>query len=1009
MAGPELNLITLLTAFERHVQAYATQSDPAVAQDAANHVVSHLSEILDFLDKSKPSQLRNNLNNLNIQQSARNFTLPLFDEAETPKNDLRDKILFLDKWNTIRRDNGVNNGCPSLSTLAKTIKSRSGPNLGEYQEKAAIVSDFLEQCISADKAETIQTAAEIIGGKTWTKGEDGSYNRVTAETLEPTTNITNTFRKLSAGGSEFDDAFLNQIADQAVDYLYQLTENLDPKNENGLMHAMLGASSGDVKQSSFDPESAFANLYGLDPHDTLLDGAYDQGSVAGKVDETVRYTAWNAVNSGFGINPNLQVMNRATQFSRSKDKQYQRLNAASDLAQTAADSMHRSTHHHAGCITFLTSDKVGRATQMELVRKIAERISKDERFKANYPGTEFDLQGCLKKVLGSNDNGYDSYLTLNLAHSLHVPQLEGMAHKLLSTFNPKDAKDLYDEYLTQAGPHKGLRVPRPASLFATFSIFGMALNHKLAKAQKALLNMPLTYTDEAKAGKHYAKTMMLNNALRKLKYVQSKVVITAEQFERPHAVGEFALARINPKIIDALTVVVPAVNLITFNLFGAWNFFKRIPILGLPFHIVEGVHGFVGGTLSFLGSGFGLIKPAKKAIDFSWSLTSPMKVRNMINYTLGQHYQVNGSVGMLTAGVTPYYGAINAMNKILQGATPEEISGKTVRADLANTYAFFECCIPDMVNAARHGVGISAKLAHRYGVPNLKTKMVSDGAGGTIEAIDSTQYIAPERLVEHFKNQIEHFYRNTYGSIGEEPFRVEYTLANAPNIYREDNQPYGHYLKIPPINPETKKFDAAVIESDTYIVFSDTYMGRDNDGAFITIDSRADENLKAKARELNRRDYRLQTRAEELNALRAYDERRQQALAPNQLINSMRPKVNVWIAALKEARAFAHVNVTEVCAGFGGKATIRNTPWNIIKGHKLKPPSVEEPYFVTEEPANNITSVPGFPKHAEKIRSGPTPGNIYGPWAAPTAVAVTDTISAARTHDWTNMNVGMSH
>jgi hypothetical protein len=286
--------------------------------------------------------------------------------------------------------------------------------------------------------------------------------------------------------------------------------------------------------------------------------------------------------------------------------------------------------------------------------------------------------------------------------------------------------------------------------------------------------------------------------------------------------------------------------------------------------------------------------------------------------------------------------------------------------------------------------------------------MVSDGAGGTIEAIDNTQYIAPERLLEHFRSQIENFYRNTYGSVGEEPFRVEYTLANAPNIYREDNQPYGHYLKIPPINPETKKFDAAVIESDTYIVFSDTYMGRDNDGAFITIDSRADENLKAKARELNRRDYRLQTRAEELNALRAYDERRQQALAPNQLINSMRPKVNVWIAALKEARAFAHVNVTEVCAGFGGKATIRNTPWNIIKGHKLKPPSFEDPYFVTEEPANNITSVHGFPKHAEKIRSGPTPDNIYGPWAAPTAVAVTDTISASRKHDWTNMNVGMS-
>jgi hypothetical protein len=1010
MAGPDINLLQLLTAFERHVQAYATQSDPDIAKDAANHVVLHLSEIMDFLDKSSPSGLRNHLNNLNQQQSSRDFSLPLFSDTDKPENNLRNKILFLERWNAERRNAGVNNGCQSLSTLSETIKRRSGTDLGEYQERAAVVSDFLEECINAPPDEAIQTANKIINGPRWQQNPDGSHDRVTAEKLEPADNITKTFRKLSAGGSQFDDAFLDQIADQALDYLYQLTQNLDPKNEKSLMYAMLGASSGDVKQSSYDQESAFANLYGLDPHDTLLDGPYDKGSVPGEAVKFMKHTAWNAVNSGFGINPNLQFNNRGVQSSRSKDAQYQRLNSASALAQTAADSMHRSTHHHSGCITFLTSDKVGRATQMELVRKIADRISRDERFQREYPGTEFDLQGCLKKVLGNNDVGYDSYLTLNLAHSLHVPQLEGMAHKLLSTFNPKDAKDLYDEYLTEDGHHKGLRVPRPASLFATFSIFGMALNHELAKAQKALLNMPLTYTNEAQAGKHYAKTMMLNNALRKLKYVQSKVVMAAEQFERPHAVGEFALARINPKVIDALTVIVPAVNLVTYNLFGAWNFFKRIPLLGLPFHIVEGVHGFVGGTLSFLGSGLGLIKPAKKAIDFAWSLTSPMKVRNMINFTLGQHYQVNGSVGMLTAGVTPYYGAINAMNKILQGATPEEVSGKTLRADLANTYAFFECCIPDMVQAARYGVGISPKLAHRYGVPGLKTKIVSDGAGGKIEAIDNEQYIAPERLVAHFKDQIENFYRNTYGSVGEEPFRVEYTLANAPSIYREDNQPYGHYLKIPPINSETGKFDAAVIESDTYIVFSDTYDGWDNNGNRITIGPNAKEPQKAKARELNRRDYRLQTRSEELSALRAYDARRQQALAPNQLINAMRPKVNVWIAALKEARAFAHVNVTEVCAGFGGKATIRNTPWNIIKGHKIKPPSFDDPYFVTEEPANNITSVHGFPKHAERIRSGPTPSNIYGPWAAPTAVGVVDTISAARTHDWPNMPVGgLSH
>ena len=66
------------------------------------------------------------------------------------------------------------------------------------------------------------------------------------------------------------------------------------------------------------------------------------------------------------------------------------------------------------------------------------------------------------------------------------------------------------------------------------------------------------------------------------------------------------------------------------------------------------------------------------------------------------------------------------MNRILSGAAPENINSQSLRADLYNTYIFFDSFVADMIKASRHGVGVNAKFAQRFGVPNLQMKTISN-------------------------------------------------------------------------------------------------------------------------------------------------------------------------------------------------------------------------------------------------------------------------------------------
>ena len=714
MAVPVANLLEISTALERQLDIYATTRGSSGAKDAANQVAAHFSEFLDYMVRTTPIQLYRHLNEITAQQSARGFDLPMLNAKDIKQEGgLRTNLLLWNQWNQSRQEHGVKDGCSTLSDLLEKISKRDSASLGDPGERVKAVAEFLKQCI--DDPETIETPYTIMKGSRWQLDSDDPYQRVTAQTLRlKEKDITTAYRRVSAGGATVDSQRLDQLAQQSVDFLYQLTTDLDPSNEKSLMHAMLGESAGEAATSSFSPDSAFGNLPGLDPMDEPLKAEYEEGSLKGSIFHKVRHVGWGALNSGLGLNPNLDFMYNSAKNGRAEDPQYQRLDHASDLGLTAADRLHRDTHDLAGRITYQIS-KANRTVHLELVRRIGELIEQDPRFKEKFPGTHFDVQGCLKKMHGAfGQPGQESYLMMFIAQSCHVRALQGVASKLLSIFDVRQSNRLRQQYMTEKGPD-GKPIPIPASLYATLSIFGLGLGHKLAETQMDLSNLPQNSSDEELTGQHFARTTARNNALTKLRYIQSKVNATLEQFERSYSAEEFSLGRMNPKVMEAFKKGVPAFNFFTYNFFAIWNFTSRIPVIGWPLAIVEGVHGFTGAALSFVGSLGGLIPSAKKAIDRAWSWISPNHVRNIINYTLGKHYQVNACAAMLSCGITPYYSALDSMNRILSGAAPENINSQSLRADLYNTYIFFDSFVADMIKASRHGVGVNAKFASVLG------------------------------------------------------------------------------------------------------------------------------------------------------------------------------------------------------------------------------------------------------------------------------------------------------
>lgn len=1007
--SPVANLLEILNQIERSALTFSSPtSSKAAAKDAGNRLLTDILQLVDYFGITKPEQLLDHLNKASKQQSGSTFQYPLLNKTDIPKpssppnpdaiddpNDpgnLRLKFVLLDKWIQMRHDVGSETSSTPLLELSQTILKTSRLDLGESGERAKKAAEFLELCINAN--EKILSPDAIISYGRWQKQEKQGQTepeRVTAATLESASNtITQTFRHLSAGGTEANRQYLDKIAKESVEYLLKFAEEMNPENSKSLMASMLGSKGGQIKSLLASPNSVFHNLTNLDPHVGSAEGAYHKGSVIGTITEFVKKDVWGWVNNAFGFNPNAGLLNRADQYARSVDPQYQMLQRSLKKGMTAVDKFHRNISGHAGRITAQVTGKADRSFHLELVTRIAELIQKDERF----AGMHFDLQGCLKRVRGSFVTpGYEAYLPLHLAHSLHVRKLEGIMTKLLPVFDPRQADSICQEYMIENGPD-GTPIFRSPSLYGIFSIFSRAFSHKLAETEHGLLGMSYNFPNEERAAKHTAQTNVRNRITDGAWYLASKVSMIREQFERALAYKEFSLARMNGHLRMFFNKAVPALNFLSYNVFSTWGLVKKIPFLGWPLHLIEGVHGLIGGALSLVGSGFGLIPPAKKAIDKMWSFTSPLKLRDMATHSVGNFYQVNACVGLLRSTVTPYWDALGAIEKILAGTDIDKIDASALKANLRNVYIFLDSYVMNMAKAARCGVGLSPRVAERFGIPVKMITIQENGAERTVP--DPQQYVHPAKLIWHFRSKMEEFYKKTYASSGEEPFQVKHTLVSQRNQRRLDHQPFGQELEI--YNQKKKKFELSYS-------YSDTYDGFDDNGSYVQIFSDASEEQKARARLLNERDHRAQIDNDDRDAQSSNDKLRERLSGVNSDYNAMRNRLKVMGMTLEQA-VRDNVNTTEVCPGYVSRAAIRDTPENVIGSHKYAQDSHDPSLDIGEEQhldAGNKKVV------FRRVNRGPSPRQPYSDYRASRPLVVTLPPGDPAMEAFVDTSISMSH
>ncbi len=938
-----LNFLDILGRLERQVAdltapIVSNQKIPkqiAAKKDAANDIFAIYIQISDVFERTSNKELATVLN---------------YDGEVPEKDNLSAKFYLLDQWLKKRKDDGFRNPSTPLSDLAQQILNYNVDNLGGPGERVKKIAEVLSASSLDDPVVSSRT---IIKGPRW--GEDG--NPITASALEAAENqATRDIRDVFSGGTQAGSAHLDRLADLALDYLDELKNSMDPRKEGSLVATVLGKDSGDEKISTFSPDSVFGK-FNLDNHVRLIRGNYERDAVVGAVTHTVKTKLWTGINTVFGLAPNLQIMKRFKQWASFKDSDYTDLRKALKRSNRAADRCHRRVHNLSGRLVFQLAEQLPRPAFLELVRRIAARLENDPRFE----GSSFDLQGCLKAVSGSFAvPGYESYFAQHLANFFCVSDFEKVTSKLLSVFEPEQAVTLRETYMMEKDA-KGRLTSKPPSLYGMMCILDRAWDNQLAAAKEGLLPVPRTSPNTKLDAEYLAQNLSEIDD----EYAKSKIGAIREQMERPQAVGEFSWKRMNPDIRGFLNNATPALNILTHPFFATWAFFKKIPLVSLPLHIVEGLHGFAGGALSLVGSGFGLIQPAKNAIEFAWSLTSPKNLRNIANHSMGQFHAVNASSGLLARTLTPYNSLTQAMSQFVKAENPECINMKSALVNLRNVTAHLHGFVIDAAKAARCGVGLTPSVANRFGMPNLKMKTITEINGAQTDIVDPNQYIHPREFITHLKKQLRLFYEATYGTGGETYFQVPETYPYQQNPFRLDNHPFGQYIK--KHNPETGKLE-------TGIIYSDTYKGRDDSGKEVIINQ--DETKlerKALARSLNKRDYEKVLKENQSFAQSENGRVRRELAEFNSYINAMTYQLEIFEGILTEAAKFGQTNTTEVRAGIRG-LSMRPTPVNTKPSHKETPERLKPPLVTkTEEFSYDGELVP-----IDVILDGPIPNQAPG-------------------------------
>jgi hypothetical protein len=755
--------LSMLSELGSAIETYsaAKTSEDASTTAANNAMLAVRKMIVSCQSFKKPEDFLNFLRH--CEQSLNISTTPF--QAQTPFNgavcDTREYLILLNQWLD-------HHNLGSLDHWASQI-NRSGKTDPETAERMGNIRTLLSQCHYSNSPD-IQLTAENNKKAPHVRAAFDSRYALKEEWYH---------NHIASGGTKKDSDNLEKVAKLSAEFVQQFVHALDPNTKNGLVNILAGPhqdaqanSSSKIKGIALPEQSLLHQTQQLETYNPELKGPF-------RTQRTIKFWPFNIsssaiglffqkiirgsaflVNSGFGLFPNVNILDAIASTGRQQDPHYQSVKKLQHNGEVAADSLHRFMDL-AGVIT-ANLEGCGLEEHLAAARMVADAIES-----AQIQGLTINKESFLDRVRGSfAQPSYPSYFLLHLLNSTRYEGLRATTEQLLSqtvSEGLQEERDLIMGIDEKTGDRKA------PSLFNFLNLLKAASAANVANVSGKLGNFAslMNTPDLESQSKLLSKTFFQNSAISPLFHIIHKLGLTVEQLEHPKRTNEFAAKRVaSPLRRFWLNWVTPAVIVTCDPIVSLWEATKQVPVVnlitGLPARIIEGLHGAVGSIL-------GVIPFAGKPLKSTWELLTPGGLLAKTLHYKGTYHAHNAGQYCLDTITTPFVDLRSQLKQITENVSSPSSLHLFVSAaqNLRNFEYYLPGFIMEQAKAERCGVGMHEQVFRRLGIP-------LNGQSASIET-----------FVKTYRDMVRSAYNDLYGA-----------EANATHSFTPptvmDNNPYGN-------------------------------------------------------------------------------------------------------------------------------------------------------------------------------------------------------------------------
>jgi len=745
----------------------AKTSEDASATAANNAMLAVRKMIISCQSFNKAGDF---LNFLHRCEQSLNISTPPF-AAQEPFNgavrDTREYLVLFNQWLT-------HHSLGSLDQLSDQI-NRTGRTKPEAAERMGNIKTLLSQCHYSDSP-NIELPENYKKGLVQVRADFDSRYALKEEWYH---------NHIASGGTKKDFNNLEKVATLSAQFVQQFVHALDPNTKNGLVNILAGPhqdaqanSSSKIKGIALPEQSLLHQTQQLETYNAQFKGPFRtqrnikfwfiniSSSAIGLFFQKIIRGSALLLNKGLGLFPNVNILDAIASSGRQQDVHYQNVKKLQHHGEVAADSLHRFMDL-AGVIT-ANLEGCGLEEHLAAGKMVVDAVQK-----LGIPGLTINESTFLSNIrLSFAQPSYPSYFLLHLLNSTRYEGLSAATEQLLSqtvSEGLEQERDLIMPIDSETGRRKA------PYLFNFLNHLKAASAANVAKVSGKLGNFAslMNTPDLESQSKLSAKTFFQNSAISPFFEIIRKLGLTVEQLEHPERVSEFGAKRVaSPLRRFWLNWVTPAVIVTCDPIVSLWNLPKRLPVVnfitGLPFRLVEGLHGAVGSIL-------GVIPFAGKPLKSTWELLTPGGLLAKTLHYKGTYHAHNAGQYCLDTITTPFADLRTQLKQIKENVSSSASLHLFVSAaqNLRNFEYYLPAFVMEQAKAERCGVGIHEQVFRRLGIP-------LNGQPASIETFMKT-----------YRDMVRSAYNDLYGAEGNATHSFTPPTVMDKNPYGNKNYAFG--------------------------------------------------------------------------------------------------------------------------------------------------------------------------------------------------------------------------